>query len=339
MRTLLLVIGLISLTAFGQVKTTVQNGDFWALSTWDCFCFPQDGDSLILNHDITLSTGIAYTMGQIYISSSGTLDQGANNFSFYINGGSLINHGELTIDNLLLDSGFIDNHGTANLDSVWTRSTTNNYGMMSTAAFAHDEDATFTNSGTVNCVNNFANQGIILNSGIFTIGGNASNCNIQNSQATIDNDGHFCFAGTFLNCNNDTLKGDGIFYIGGNSTNNGEVLENLTINTPSGSFTWNTGNVASSVQYGTASCSANIEEEEYEEEEKDWLIFPNPATDMIQSSEMNVSYYIYDLSGKLVLNGFSFSGKIHIASLKEGNYLIRLENDMGQTSKKSFIKL
>lgn len=335
MKNLTLIFALIATTSFGQVKTTTQNGAFWNPLTWDCFCLPADGDSLVIDHDIDLSTGIAYTMGQIYISASGSLSDGTNTLSFYINGGSLINNGSLSIDNLLLDAGFIENNGTATLDSVWTRSTTSNSGTMTTNAFAHDQNATFTNTGTITANDNFANQGLFENTGTFTIAGNASNCNIQSSDATIDNDGVICIDGTFLNCATDTLKGSGVFYIAGASTNNGEVMESLVIHTPSGGFSVNLGTVAGSVVFGTNTCGVSIEEGDVQ----DWTIYPNPAENMIMVSEKNVSYTIYDLSGRAVLNASTNNGMIEIESLESGNYIIHLQNTEGQSTTKPFIKL
>ncbi|MBD3636453.1 MAG: T9SS type A sorting domain-containing protein [Crocinitomicaceae bacterium] len=340
MKNLLLAFTVIAGTAFGQVKTTTQNGDFWNPFVWDCTCVPANGDSLVINHAISLSSGIAYTQGQILINSSGSLDDGTNTFSFYINGGSLINNGTLIIDNLLLDTlGWIENNGTATLDSVWTRSTTTNTGTISTNAFAHDEYASFTNSGTLDVTNNFANQGDFMNSGVMTVGNNASNCNIQNSNAVFDNDGFFCVAGDYINCGTDTLRGDGTIYIGGTSTNGGEVEGNLLIHTPSGAFNFNTGNIGPNVSFGTDACSAGVEEEEYEEEEIDWTIYPNPASTIIRSSEINVTYKIYDLSGREVMHGVSFNGEIHIDQLTNGTYTIQLINTLEQTTSKTFIKL
>ena len=337
MKKIALLFSLIATTSFAQVKTSTQNGAFWNIFTWDCTCLPTDGDSLVINHDITLSTGIAFTSGQIKINAGASLSDGGNTLSFYINGGSMINDGLLEIDNLLLDAGFIENNGTANLDSVWTRSTTTNTGTLTTAAFAHDELATFTNSGTLTCIDNFANQGDYINSGVMTVGGNVSNCNIQASKAMFQNDGFFCVTGTYLNC--DTLRGTGTMYIGGTSSNTGEVEGTLLVHTSGGSFSANTGTIAGTVTFGTDACAAGVEEEELDEEDVDWLIYPNPATTIINSTEQNVSYNIYDLSGRKVLSGVTFNGVIHIQTLSEGNYTLQLINDSNQISTQPFIKL
>ena len=336
MKSIVLAFVLFTSISFGQVYTSVQDGDFWSPLTWDCTCFPQDGDSLVINHDVTLSSGIAYQSGQIYIGASGSLDQGANNFSFYIVAGSLINYGTLTIDDLLLDSlGFIQNFGTANLDSVWTRAAVWNEGTINTTAMAHDEFYSFFNVGEIMCTGNFYNEGSFINDGIMTVGGASTNCNISTSEGSLENNGFLCIGGNFLNCQDDTLKGDGTMYIGGTSTNDGEVLGNLLINTPTGGFTLNFGNVAGTVTFGTDACTAEMEEAQVLE----WNIYPNPANDILNSSEKNFNYTIHDLSGRVLMNGYSTNGVIQIDELKDGTYFISMENTDGQSTKKTFIKL
>ena len=51
-------------------------------------------------------------------------------------------------------------------------------------------------------------------------------------------------------------------------------------------------------------------------------VYPNPANDIINVGEKVV--YIYDLCGKLVMQG---SGKIDVSSLPEGMYFVKSEND------------
>ena len=318
--------------------TSVQNGGFWNPLTWDCTCFPADGDTVIINHSITLSTGIAFTMGQIRINTGASLSDGAATLSFYINGGSMINNGSLEIDNLLLDAGFIENNGVADMDSVWTRSTVTNTGTMNTNAFAHDELATFNNSGNLFVADNFANQGIFLNAGVLTVGNNCTNCNIQSSNATFDNDGFFCIANDFLNCATDTLRGSGVMYIGGTSTNLGEVEGSLLIHSSTGSFTLNTGTIGSSVTFGTDNCAAGIKDEPTPTEQN-WIIYPNPASTVLNSSQINVQYNIYDLSGKKIIAGTTFNGTIHIENLENGTYIIQLVNEFNNSYNQTFIKL
>lgn len=326
---------LASVFSFAQVQTTISDGNFWNPFIWDCSCLPQDGDSLVINHNLSLSSGIAYTSGQILINSSGTLDQGANNYSFFINGGSLINHGTLVFDDLWLENGFITNTGTANLDSVYTASTVSNSGTITTAALAHDEGATFTNDGDLDIANNFYNSGWFNNNGILTVTDSAANCNTQTLNAVFTNNGFFCIAGSFGNCANDTLTGDGTMFIGGNSWNDGEVTGTLHVNTPTAGFTFNTGTVAGTVTFGTDACAAGVEESI----EPNWIIYPNPATTVLNISEQNLSYNIYDMTGRLVLNGLAIDGRIDIDLLEQGSYVIHLENSQKESLKKTFIKL
>ena len=62
MKQILLSLSLIASLSFGQtVITSVQDGDFFGVGTWDCgLCVPTDGDTVIINHNINMNTGIPY---------------------------------------------------------------------------------------------------------------------------------------------------------------------------------------------------------------------------------------------------------------------------------------
>ncbi|UKN01352.1 T9SS type A sorting domain-containing protein [Paracrocinitomix mangrovi] len=322
--------------SFAQVKTTTQDGAFWNPFVWDCTCLPADGDSLVINHNLSLSTGIAYTSGQIKISANGQLSDGANMLSFYINGGSLINEGYLEIDDLLMDAGFIENHGTAVMDSVFTRSTTINSGSLTTSSFAHDEGSTFTNAGTITVNEDFNNQGDFINNGLMTVNNNATNCNIQTMDAIYTNNGILCIMNDFSNCGGDTLRGSGTIYIDGNSSNLGDVIGSLTINTPSGSFNLNTGTIGMGVTFGTASCG--VGEKELDGKSNEIVIYPNPANDFIKTNQNNFNYSIVDLSGRKILAGYTVDGSIDIHSLATGNYILQMFSSDGNSVSSKFVK-
>ena len=334
MKTIAAFFTLLSFFSLAQTKTSIQNGDFWNPLTWDCTCIPQDGDSLIINHDIAMSTGIAYTSGQILINSSGSLDHNSNTHDMYIDGGSLINYGHFECDGFLLDSGYFENNGAVVLDSLWTRDNTLNTGQLTVYDFAHDQGVTFTNNGSIEVTNNFSNQGWFYNNQLMTVANNYSNCNIQSMIADYFNNGILCIDNDFINCMNDTLLGSGTVYINGSSTNAGIVSGTITVNTPSGTFTTNTGTVEGTVNFGTASCGLGLTEVKEE-----WIIYPNPATNFLTSSKTNVNYQIYDLSGKLVIKGYSVNGTIHLDQLQKGAYTILLRDDHRVEKVEQFIKL
>lgn len=327
---------LIGSTAFAQTTiTSVANGDFYALATWDCFCLPANGDSVIVNHNVTLNFGLTYDDGSITVNSNGALSDGGTDQDFYLNGGNFTNHGYVELDGFWLDSGSVINSGTLVLDSLLTQDNMDNTGMITVFDFLHDEYATFENSGTITVTNNFNNEGDFINTinGIITVANDASNCNVQNDDAFFINDGIWCVGNDFSNCGStDTLVGNGTLYISGQSSNFGHVDGILTINTPTSSFTLNTGTIGGAVNFGNASCGLGTSETAL-----NFNIYPNPVNEFIQVSHYNVNYSIVDISGKIILDGLTTNGQIDVSSLSAGSYFIRLKHD-DQSLVKQFIK-
>lgn len=71
-------------------------------------------------------------------------------------------------------------------------------------------------------------------------------------------------------------------------------------------------------------------------------IYPNPAKDFISiknEKTENLSYQIFDISGKLILSGKSKSNeKIDIQNLEKGNYFLQIQSENGQNENLKLIK-
>ena len=231
MKKVLLGLTLLASTAFGQTITSVQDGNFFGLLTWDCLCLPTNGDTVIINHDVLMNAGIPYSAGTIIVNTTGSLTDGGVDKDIYINGGEFENHGLVDLDGFWLDSGYVINTGTMILDSLWTQDDMDNTGDLTTFDFLHDQFATFTNDADLNVTNNFANQGEFWNNDLMTVVNDFSNCNIQTSKAAFYTDGILCVQTDFISC--DTLgsgtAGTGTIYIGGASTNTGDIYGPITI--------------------------------------------------------------------------------------------------------------
>jgi hypothetical protein len=336
MKRLLLAFGLLTTTAFGQSNlTSVQDGDFFAIGTWNCICIPADGDTLVINHDINMNLGIPYTAGQITITVNGSLSDGGVDKDIYINGGTFINHGSVSLDGFWLDSGYVQNTGDMTLDSLWTQDLVDNTGTITVYDFLHDEDSTFNNNGNIEVTNNFTNQGHYYNNSTMSVANDAANCNIQTKDAIFFNNGILCISGNFSNCGDDTLKGSGEMYIAGSSNNLGRVEGTMDINTPTSGFVVNTGTVGGMVNFSNATCVLGAEELAIEP----IFIYPNPAEDILNVSAQYISYQIYDISGRKVLSGTSISGIIGVDELKSGTYLLLIEGQEVSPFKQTFVKL
>ncbi len=317
-----------SQAGFGQITmTSIAAGDFYSPATWDCICFPADGDTVIINHAVTMSFGIPYTAGQIQINASGSLTN-STDLDIYINGGTFINAGIVSVGEFLLDSGYVNNSGTMTFDSLLTRDNVDNTGDITAYDFAHDQYATFTSDGDITITNNFNNEGDFFLNGLLEISNDASNCNIQTSNALMQIEGIMCIGNDFINCGTDTLRsaGTGALYIGGFSTNAGEVQGSLTVNDAGGGFDLNTGTIAGTVTMATALCGLGMDESSL----SDWTIYPNPAVNSINSSIPDVDYFIYDLTGKMLAASHSQSGLIDIGFLSDGLYALQLMDSAGR---------
>lgn len=71
-------------------------------------------------------------------------------------------------------------------------------------------------------------------------------------------------------------------------------------------------------------------------------VYPNPAKDFIaikNEKTEDLSYQIFDISGKLILSGKSKSNeKIDIQTLEKGNYFLQIQNGNGQKENLKLIK-
>ena len=337
MKRILLLMTLVSSLTFGQtVRTSVADGDFFNPTTWTPFGIPGDGDSLYIDHDVNMTVGIPYTMGRITVNSGGSLSDGGAGYDIYCNGGSFVNYGNVSCNDIWLDSGLLENHGDFDLDSMWTQGTVNNTGIMTMNDYLADQNETVTNDGTIDIANNFNNQGLFYNNGEMFVGNNFANWNTQTSDATYECDGVLCVSNDWSNFNtDDTVRGSGLIYIGNESSNLGIVQGTLTFHTPGGSFTFNSGTVEGTVTFGTGTCSADLDDND---QALEFVLFPNPATSFIQLSIHDFKYEVYDFSGRLALNGVSESGIIELDGLNEGMYSIRVMNNEGQAAVKTFMK-
>lgn len=303
-------------------RVTVQNGDFMNPLNWTPIGLPTNGDSLVLDHDMIMSNNIWYTDGAIHIRSTGSLIEDATDRSFWIDGGGLYNEGVFTTHLLWLSTGIIDNSGTmASIDSIWNQSTIINAGEIQVYDILNDQTGDFGNSGRLTVTNNFNNQGVFYNGNEVSVDNDFSNCNIQSMDAYFENDGVFCIAADMTNCIGDTLDGSGDYYIGGSSSNFGDFIGTFNFYTPSGTIGV-PGNIEGGVTVGIGSCSLSIETTELAH----LSIYPNPSTGIVTVSINQVEYVIFDVSGRMVLNGKVENNTIDLSSLDEGIYTVQIGN-------------
>lgn len=314
-----------SLAVFGwvnaQVYTSTQDGLFLNPLVWDCLCVPSDGDTLVVAHDLQMSTNIYYTSGQITVNNGASLTEDGTDRDIWIDGGSFINNGTLEARDIWLGAGSLTNAGTIGpLDSMWVQAPLTNSGTITVYDILNDQTADFNNSGTLTITNNFNNQGPFLNTGNITVANDFSNCNTQTMDAVFTNNNIFCITNDFSNCADDTLAGSGNYYIGGSSANLGVFDGTFSFHTPSGTVGI-PGNISPGVTVTTGACTIGLEEVA----ELSFDVYPNPATTELNITLNNFKYEVYNYAGVLVSKGQS-NGTIDVAQLPNGIYWLNVSN-------------
>jgi len=361
MKKALLLFLLLPFVGLSQTKTTTQNGDFYNPLIWDCLCLPANGDDLIINHDVTMNLDIYYNSGSITISASGSLIEDATERNFWADGtGTVSNAGTFTVHALYFSPGTsLTNTGSlGTIDSLWNQGTVTNSGSAAVLDFWNDQTGAFTNTGdlvnsdslfnqgvftnngtatiydllndqvgtltnTVDMMlnNNMNNQGYLMNSGDIEIGNDFSNCNTQTMDAMLINDGIFCVTNDMTNCIDDTLTGSGDYFIGGSSSNFGVFDGTHTFHTPSGTVGV-PGNIQPGVTVTTGACYLTIDPID----QAGMTIYPNPTKGQVYVSINDVSYEVFDVSGRLMLSGTVENSTIDFTTLNAGIYTVRIGN-------------
>lgn len=220
--TLLIAAIALTSTVNARIVTSQANGNATSPLTWDCFCIPVDGDTIMIYHAITLDVDYAFTMGGIQIANSGSVTGNANNRIFGVSGGYFINNGSVTV-------GYLAHNG----------GTFTNGGMITVlGSLLVDQTVTMVNLGTVDVGDSsYINTNATLqNQSVF----NGAVCL---SAGTIDNQGYMTVAdilntGTLTHGPLGTIIASGSFYNTGNVTLNGAATvqgdiwnaENMTVN-------------------------------------------------------------------------------------------------------------
>lgn len=321
-----MLLGMLFIPLFGntQVTNSIANGNFYNPMTWSCFCVPAMGDSLVINHTVTMDNDIYYTSGQIKIGASGTLTEGGVDRAFWADGsGSVVNMGSFNSHYFLVTStGWVQNSGSMNVDSLLNQATITNSGNITAYDLMNDEMATLTNSGTITSTNNMHNQGHYNNNvnGLIQVTNDFSNCNTQTLNAIFTNDGNMCIGRDFSNCSGDTLKGSGVFYVANDGINAGVFDQSITFNIPAGNNFLNTGVIGSGVTMAGATCNLSVKEVAA----KDFAVWPNPTRNELNSSVSNVEFELIDCTGKLVKSGKIYGSKIVVSDIKNGVYFLKV---------------
>jgi len=187
--TMLIAVGTLTVitadSSTAQTRTSIANGLFYFPTTWDCFCVPSPhtGESIVINHAVTLNNAIGVYGGSLTINGSGSLIQDATPRDMHVNSaGEVTVHGTLTIDRLWVQNGSFENQGTSTIRTFANEMTLNNSGTINVPDSLYNSPTAFLTNGTPGTINvstfytegTFNNYGQVLgvdsmtNSGTFT---------------------------------------------------------------------------------------------------------------------------------------------------------------------------
>jgi hypothetical protein len=173
MKKLFLILSAAFISAFSlaQTRTTITNGNATNPFTWDCTCIPVPGNTIIVNHALTLDTDFAYTSGSVTVNAGGSITGNSAQRIFGVGGGSFTNNGTVDIANIYHSSGTFVNASTmtaSNIFGIDATATTQNTGNLTVSdTLLVNTNATLINSGTLYAyVAGVA--GVLTNSGTYS---------------------------------------------------------------------------------------------------------------------------------------------------------------------------
>lgn len=106
----ILLFAFTALSSFGQSASSVQNGNWFSPTTWDCTCIPTGNYHITINHQVLLNLDFGLNGGSITIDSNGKLIENVSGRYLVMNSGNIENNGKMKISRLgFFDGEFVNN--------------------------------------------------------------------------------------------------------------------------------------------------------------------------------------------------------------------------------------
>lgn len=341
-------------TLFGAVKTTVADGDWFNANNWLPSGVPLMEDTVIINHNITISGQVVDYGAQWMIVNANASLVSDTIFALH---GNLKMYGMFDIQNLAVGDGDSTlvygsvygvyfspgnnnniNYGSIYSDSLIAGADFNNYGLIdcltlvaggnyfinhSLADVIATGMSTFSNSAnTYNQVNANMTLGELVTGEDFINDGNVTCTNWTHGSGIVNgNAGNFCVSQCFIN----------------SSTINGNI--DICDATPSTMCDFNFGTIAGTVTFCTVgSC---VDDATITEISNETNIYPNPAVTEINLKGLteNANFAIVSLTGATLISGVCTESnlKIDVSFFEAGIYFAIVQNAKGKSTYK-FIK-
>lgn len=299
------------------------------------------GNGVFTNNGVFAVDRVAFTAGSLINNDSMVISHA------FSNAGNLTNSGVITLVDSLYSNGTMTNNSTGSITSIGfvNEGTYTNKGHHYSTAFYNTSSfmqknylqvsyitstSQMQNDSVIDVLADFYNMGRLVNStnGRININVDFLNNDSANHYASVTNNGYFGVGGNWLNI--DTVKGNGRFCIGQSTQNNGQMLGNFDFcdqtNLLGNHIDYNTGYIAPTITYCTYACGVGIAETT--PIEADFMVYPNPAKDVINirlGSVANTaeSLVFTDVLGKTIFEintNKSETINIKVDELKTGVY-------------------
>lgn len=211
-------------SADARIVTTQTNGNASNPFTWDCTCIPMNGDTIIINHALTLDVDYGYTLGAVQVNASGSVTGNAVSRIFGVSGGYFLNNGTVNVAYIYHNGGTFTNNGTitvtrnCGVDQAVTLVNNSSFNVNDTMLV--NGAATFQNIGTFYCPE-------VLSTGTITNTGTMDADNVYSSGTFTHTSGLLQLAMSIYNTGNMTISGTSLIaqdiYNAGNYTQNSYI--------------------------------------------------------------------------------------------------------------------
>jgi hypothetical protein len=175
----LIALATTALAADARVVTTTMNGNATNPLTWNCLCIPMDGDTIVINHALTLDVDYGYTMGGVQINAGGSVTGNLNTRILAVGGGYFLNNGTVNVAYMYHSAGTFTNNGTItcprNLGVDVTAQLQNNGTLNINDTLGVNTNCVLNNAGTINCpeiaiAGTLNNSGMVSSDNLYNLG-------------------------------------------------------------------------------------------------------------------------------------------------------------------------
>jgi hypothetical protein len=321
-------------SAFATMKTTNSNGSWFDPGIWSPFGVPLMEDSVIINHDVTVTGNYVDFGANWLIVNTNASIIGDTIFSLHGNlklygsmdcniiaigdGDSTLVFGEVYGRKYVPGNPINHNYGAIYADSLVLGDTFDNYGTIEVAMFVSGGPSYTNYTGSALNVNLDATFGSITTNelgAVMDLGSLVTSENMTNNGDVI------CFNWTH---GQGIVSGTtGRFCINNCFSNVSSIVGTVDICDATSTFCdFNLGTIAATVTFCDMGACSNLALAESSEVR--FSVYPNPVNDELGVTILiDDSFQITNLKGEVVLKGKSESNQIiNVASLSPGMYFL-----------------